>query len=130
MQNTASLIEKGLLQPDESSENIQNLLYQFSKNLAEVLQSIETYLKSQTTVKVVPSTITMSIQECQEKLRAFLLDADSEAIDFFVSVKEIFLEKYNRDSVKSLDTAINTFDFDAALNLLKIFEAKGEDDEK
>jgi len=130
LQNTASLIEKGLLHPDESSETIQNLLDHFSKNLAEVIQSIDTYLKSQTIVKAVPSTLVMSIQECQEKLRAFLLDADSEALDFFASVKEIFLEKYNRDLVKSLDKAIHTFDFDAALNLLKIFEAKGEEDEK
>ena len=130
MQNTASLIEKGLLHPDESSETIQNLLVQFSKNLDEVLQSIDTYLKSQPTVKAAPATMVMSIQECHEKLRAFLLDADSEAITFFASVKGIFVEQYNRDLVKSLDKALNMFDFDAALNLLKIFEAKGENDEK
>ncbi|SEJ09649.1 Signal transduction histidine kinase [Propionispira arboris] len=130
LQNTASLIEKGLLHPDVQIETIQNLLDQFSENLDEVIQSIDTYLKSQPTGKAVPATMVMSIQECHEKLRTFLMDADSEAIAFFASVKGIFLEKHNRDLVKSLDKALNMFDFDAALNLLKIFEAKGEDDEK
>lgn len=130
LQKAAGAIEKGLLHPDEPIENMPKLLDQFSEKLDVVIRNIDAYMKSQTASKVAPSTILMPFQECCEKLRAFLLDADSEAIDFFASVKELFLEKYNRDLVKLLDKTINTFDFDAALNLLKNFETKGEENGK
>ena len=54
-----------------------------------------------------------------EQLRAFLLEADSEAIDFLDAAKEELQRVYKTDRLIRLEKAVNDFQFDEALVILE-----------
>ncbi|MCW2276940.1 hybrid sensor histidine kinase/response regulator [Heliophilum fasciatum] len=61
-----------------------------------------------------------------EQLKTLLQDFDSEAVDFFDSVRSLWKTHYDHDQIEKLDKALKTFQFDQALELLERMDEEGE----
>ena len=103
----------------EQLPEMQALLNSFDEKLKEVLSGIAKLRKQQEKVAAVKSApIMQPAPECRSILRAYLEAADSEAVDYFESVRDSFLAAYDRDQVGEMAKAMNRFSFDIALEIL------------
>ena len=64
-----------------------------------------------------PADISAAVRQL-DQLRALLVEADSEAIDFLDTAKEELQRVYKTDRLIRLEKAVNDFQFDEALVIL------------
>ena len=103
----------------EQLPEMQALLDSFDEKLQEVLAGIAKFRQRQEKTVTVESAAAMQpVSECRSTLRAYVEAADSEAADYFESVRDSFLAAYDHDQVEEMGKAIKRFNFDIALEIL------------
>ena len=111
LHDAAAAIENVVKYPNqENLPDVQALLNQFDEKLREVLNGIARIREQQETL--LPVKISESIRpvaEYGEKLRALMETADSEAIEYFDSVRDSFLTVYDRGKIDEMEKEIHRF---------------------
>ena len=110
-----------------TDDEITGLVAQFAVAMEQAIAAITAYRQEKAatpgTTAAIANTSSPAPQS-REQLRVFLLDADSEAIEYFASVKSSFMATYDNKQVRKLEKALGDFDFDGALEILDSLQLK------
>ncbi|KAB2953451.1 response regulator [Heliorestis acidaminivorans] len=115
----SAAIEESLRKSEKEAplpEDFQELLHQFSQQLEQVIEGIQSQLREESAPKAQIDYAKVAPQLA--KLKTFLSEYDSEAIDFFDSQREGLLQHCKVDAIVQLEKAIKNFEFDKALSIL------------
>ena len=120
LHDVAAAIENVMRHPNqEQSPDMQTLLVQFDEKLREVLGGISKIREQQEILTPMETAKSIRpIAEYREKLRALMETADSEAIEYFDSVRNSFLAAYDQVQIAEMEKEIHRFNFDRALKIL------------
>jgi two-component system sensor histidine kinase/response regulator len=106
-------------QPDAT---ISELLERLSSIVATAIGRIDSVLTETAKSKPASSNenrVTHSLAEMVDKLRRYAEESDSQALDYFASVREELATSCDRESFEKLDASLRAYDFSTALEVLK-----------
>ena len=104
-----------------TADEITGLVAQFAAAMDQAIATITAYRQEKAAAPVTTAAVadtSSPAPQSREQLRVLLLDADSEAIEYFANVQSSFMATYDNKQVRKLEKALQDFDFDAALEIL------------
>ncbi|QGG48942.1 response regulator [Heliorestis convoluta] len=117
---SAAALEAALLNSEsEKSETIEKRFEQFSQQLHRVIEGIESTLYNEVIANEANQYDRPSSIAKLKRLQDLLEEYDSEAIDFFDSVRESWMEYVDHNKIVQLEKEIKSYQYDKALQILK-----------